>query len=82
LFYLFLQIKKNIGLNYVAGFCVGAAFLAAVARQVTIRTQQQDNSGSVADLVRRGHLKSGQRGMYVLPSCLTSVLISFLQYPQ
>lgn len=58
-----VSIRKNIGLNSVAGFCFGIAFLAAVARQVIIRTQHQDNSGSVADLVRRGHLKSGQRGI-------------------
>ncbi|CAM0903181.1 unnamed protein product [Alopecurus aequalis] len=58
-----VSIRKNIGLNSVAGFCFGVAFLAAVARQVIIRTRQQDNSGSVADLVRRGHLKSGPRGI-------------------
>uniref|UniRef100_A0ACD5USW7 Uncharacterized protein n=1 Tax=Avena sativa TaxID=4498 RepID=A0ACD5USW7_AVESA len=57
------SIRKNIGLNHVAGLCFGVAFLAAVARQVIIRTRQQDNSGSVADLVRRGHLNSGQRGI-------------------
>ncbi|KAM3389707.1 hypothetical protein ACQJBY_011705 [Aegilops geniculata] len=58
-----VSIRKNIGLNSIAGFGFGIAFLAALARQVIIRTQQQDSSGSVSDLVRRGHLKSGQRGI-------------------
>ncbi|XP_051219269.1 protein MULTIPLE CHLOROPLAST DIVISION SITE 1 [Lolium perenne] len=58
-----VSIRKNIGLNSVAGFCFGVAFLAAVGRQIMIRTRQQDNSGSVSDLVRRGHLKSGPRGI-------------------
>uniref|UniRef100_A0ACD5UEP6 Uncharacterized protein n=1 Tax=Avena sativa TaxID=4498 RepID=A0ACD5UEP6_AVESA len=58
-----VSIRKNIGLNPVAGFCFGVAFLAAIARQAIIRTRQQDTSGSVAELVRRGHLKSGQRGI-------------------
>lgn len=57
-----MQIRKNIGLNFVTGFCLGIAVLAAVARQVIIRSGERDNKGSVADLVRRGQLKSGQRG--------------------
>lgn len=56
------SIQKNIGPNFVAGFCVGIAVLAAAARQVAIRRQERDSRGSVADLVRRGQLKSGQRG--------------------
>ncbi|GJN01939.1 hypothetical protein PR202_ga19244 [Eleusine coracana subsp. coracana] len=56
------SIRKNIGLNFVTGFCLGVAVLAAVARQVIIRSRECDNKGSVADLVRRGQLKSGQRG--------------------
>ncbi|XP_039820188.1 protein MULTIPLE CHLOROPLAST DIVISION SITE 1-like [Panicum virgatum] len=59
---LFMQIRRNIGPNFVAGFCLGIAVLAAVARQVKIRSREHDNRGSVADLVRRGQLKSGQRG--------------------
>jgi hypothetical protein len=62
---LCMQIKKNIGLNFIAGFCLGITLLAAVARQVIIRIHERDNKGSVADLIRRGQLKSGQRGMYV-----------------
>uniref|UniRef100_A0A0E0PD89 Protein MULTIPLE CHLOROPLAST DIVISION SITE 1 n=1 Tax=Oryza rufipogon TaxID=4529 RepID=A0A0E0PD89_ORYRU len=56
-------IKKNIGLNFIAGFCLGITLLAAVARQVIIRIHERDNKGSVADLIRRGQLKSGQRGI-------------------
>ncbi|RCV35110.1 hypothetical protein SETIT_7G213500v2 [Setaria italica] len=56
------SIQRNIGPNFVAGFCLGIAVLAAVARQVIIRSRERDNRGSVADLVRRGQLKSGQRG--------------------
>ncbi|KAL6843678.1 hypothetical protein ACP4OV_026249 [Aristida adscensionis] len=55
------SIRKNISLNFVAGFCLGIAFLAAAARKVIVRSQEHDNRGSVADLVRRGQLKSGQR---------------------
>ncbi|CAN6236042.1 unnamed protein product [Urochloa humidicola] len=56
------SIRRNIGPNFVAGFCLGIAVLAAFARQVIVRSRQNDNTGSVADLVRRGQLKSGQRG--------------------
>ena len=65
---LFMQIRRNIGPNFVAGFCLGIAVLAAVARQVKIRSREHDNRGSVGDLVRRGQLKSGQRGKYVTNS--------------
>lgn len=58
-----VSIRRNIGLNSVAGFCFGAAFLVAIARQLIVRSRHQDTSGSVADLVRRGHLKSGPRGI-------------------
>ncbi|TVU01468.1 hypothetical protein EJB05_53072, partial [Eragrostis curvula] len=57
-----LSIRKNIGLNFVTVFCLGVAFLASVARRVIRRIRESDNKGSVADLVRRGQLKSGQRG--------------------
>ncbi|KAL5215149.1 hypothetical protein ABZP36_004301 [Zizania latifolia] len=56
-------IRKNIGLNFVAGFCLSINVLAAIARKVITRTHEHDNKGSVADLVRRGQLKSGQRGI-------------------
>nr|CAB3488043.1 unnamed protein product [Digitaria exilis] len=56
------SIRRNIGPNFVTGFCLGIAVLAAVARWVIITSQGHDNKGSVADLVRRGQLKSGQRG--------------------
>ncbi|KAG8082980.1 hypothetical protein GUJ93_ZPchr0014g46693 [Zizania palustris] len=56
-------IRKNPGLNYVAGFCLGITVLAAIARKVIIRTHEHGNKGSVADLVRRGQLKPGQRGI-------------------
>uniref|UniRef100_A0A0D9W8N5 Protein MULTIPLE CHLOROPLAST DIVISION SITE 1 n=1 Tax=Leersia perrieri TaxID=77586 RepID=A0A0D9W8N5_9ORYZ len=56
-------LRRNIGLNFIAGFCLGITLLAAVARQVISRIHERDNKGSVADLIRRGQLKSGQRGM-------------------
>ncbi|XP_062226560.1 protein MULTIPLE CHLOROPLAST DIVISION SITE 1-like [Phragmites australis] len=58
-----VSIRKNIGPNFVAGFCLGIAVLAAAARQVIVRSREHVNRGSVADLVRRGQLKSGQRGI-------------------
>ncbi|OEL12912.1 Protein MULTIPLE CHLOROPLAST DIVISION SITE 1 [Dichanthelium oligosanthes] len=57
------KIGRNIGPNFVAGFCLGIAVLAAVARQVIIRSREHDKRGSVADLVRRGQLKLGQQGI-------------------
>ncbi|TVU16018.1 hypothetical protein EJB05_39565 [Eragrostis curvula] len=57
-----VSIRKNIGLNFVTVVCLGVAFLASVARRVIRRIRESDNKGSVADLVRRGQLKSGQRG--------------------
>jgi hypothetical protein len=62
---IFIQMQKNIGPNFVAGFCVSMAFVAAAARQISLRSREHVSKGSVADLVRRGQLKSGQRGMYV-----------------
>ena len=75
---IFIQIQKNIGPNFVAGFCVGIAFLAAVARQITLRSREHDNKGSVADLVRRGQLKSGQRGTYVTYSLKLPFVFSLI----
>jgi hypothetical protein len=60
-----MQIRKNIGLNFITGFCLGIALLTAVAKGIIVRSRERDNKGSVADLVRRGQLKSGQRGRYV-----------------
>jgi hypothetical protein len=65
---LFIQIRKSIGLDFVTGFCIAVAFLAAVARQIIIRSREHDNKGSVADLVRRGQLKSRQQGRYFATS--------------
>ncbi|KAL5650235.1 hypothetical protein ACJX0J_041044, partial [Zea mays] len=56
-------MQKNIGPNFVAGFCVSMAFVAAAARQISLRSREHVSKGSVADLVRRGQLKSGQRGI-------------------
>lgn len=62
----FLQVRKNIDSKFTLGVCITFAILMIVARQIMLKMQSQSYQGSVADLVKRGQLKSDRRGMYVL----------------
>ncbi|KZV41495.1 hypothetical protein F511_35716 [Dorcoceras hygrometricum] len=52
------------GTNVTIGLCIVATILIIVARSYRARKSRNSRSGSLADLVRRGQLKSDRRGMY------------------
>nr|CAD1844677.1 unnamed protein product [Ananas comosus var. bracteatus] len=58
-----LAVRKNIDSKFTLGVCITFAILMIVARQIMLKMQSQSNQGSVADLVRRGQLKSDRRGI-------------------
>lgn len=57
-------MKRNPGSSFVIGFCIATAIFFIVGRLTAARKAMHDHPGSVADLVRRGQLKSDRRGMY------------------
>ncbi|GLU00081.1 hypothetical protein SLE2022_174750 [Rubroshorea leprosula] len=58
-----LMMKRYGGSNLVIGFCVATAILVLAVRAYVVRKSKHANPGSVADLVRRGHLRSDRRGI-------------------
>lgn len=62
---LLFQIKRNSGSKFAIALYVAFAFLVITARQIMLK-KKNHYQGSVADLVRRGQLRSDRRGMYVL----------------
>lgn len=64
IFFSGFQMKKNPGANFVVGFCIATAIFFIVGRVYAARKAMNDRPGSVADLVRRGQLRSDRRGMY------------------
>lgn len=58
------QMSKCTGNGLAIGFCVATACLAIIARVYLMGKSRNSHSGSVADLVRRGQLRSDRRGMY------------------
>lgn len=59
-------MNKCTGNGLAIGICVVTACLAIVARVYLMGKSRNNHSGSVADLVRRGQLRSDRRGMYDL----------------
>lgn len=60
-------MNKCTGNGLAIGLCIVTACLAIVARVVYLMGKSRNShSGSVADLVRRGQLRSDRRGMYDL----------------
>lgn len=59
-------MKKCSGNSIWIGICIAATVLVAAIRAYVIRKSRDNRpAGSVADLVRRGQLRSGdRRGMY------------------
>lgn len=57
-------MKKDVGMNFAIGLCVATTFLIVAIRVYVARKVSNSRPGSVADLVRRGQLKSDRRGMY------------------
>ncbi|XP_073053192.1 LOW QUALITY PROTEIN: protein MULTIPLE CHLOROPLAST DIVISION SITE 1-like [Primulina eburnea] len=54
---------KFTGMNITIGLCIVATMLIVVVRGYTARKSRNSRSGSLADLVRRGQLKSDRRGI-------------------
>jgi hypothetical protein len=50
--------------NFAIGLCIATAFLVIIVRVYAARKLKYSRPGSVADLVRRGQLRSDRRGMY------------------
>lgn len=55
--------RNNICSKYAVGLCVACALIAIVLQQRAIKNNNQKHEGSVADLVRRGQLRSDRRGI-------------------
>ncbi|GKU98188.1 hypothetical protein SLEP1_g11222 [Rubroshorea leprosula] len=58
-----LMMKKYGGSNLVIGFCIATAILIIAVRAYVVGKSRDNIHGSVADLVRRGHLRSDRRGI-------------------
>ncbi|KAI4339969.1 hypothetical protein MLD38_024851 [Melastoma candidum] len=56
-------IKRKSAAGYAIGLCVATAFVFVAVRVYMARKARKSPSGTVADLVRRGQLKSDRRGM-------------------
>ncbi|XP_073282825.1 protein MULTIPLE CHLOROPLAST DIVISION SITE 1-like [Primulina huaijiensis] len=60
---LTIATGKFPGMNITIGLCIVATMLIIVVRSYTARKSRNSRSGSLADLVRRGQLKSDRRGI-------------------
>ncbi|KAL5845498.1 hypothetical protein ACOSQ4_011456 [Xanthoceras sorbifolium] len=56
-------MKRYGGRNIAIGLCFAAAFLVIAVRAFVARKSRHKHPGSVADLVRRGQLRSDRRGI-------------------
>ncbi|KAL3505514.1 hypothetical protein ACH5RR_035355 [Cinchona calisaya] len=59
---IFLK-KKHFSISFAAGLCAVAMLLIVVLRSYLARKSRNSRPGSVADLVRRGQLRSDRRGI-------------------
>lgn len=57
-------MKRYGGKNVAIGVSFVAAVIVLVVRVIMVRKSRYKHPGSVADLVRRGQLRSDRRGMY------------------
>ncbi|XP_050378146.1 protein MULTIPLE CHLOROPLAST DIVISION SITE 1 [Argentina anserina] len=57
------KIRQRVGSNLAVGLCIATAFLVVVLRMFMVRKPKNNGQGSVADLVRRGQLRSDRRGI-------------------
>ena len=58
------QMKRQSGDNFVIGLCILATIMVISVRIYMAKKSRNNRPGSVADLVRRGQLRSDRRGMY------------------
>ncbi|XP_062029139.1 protein MULTIPLE CHLOROPLAST DIVISION SITE 1 isoform X1 [Rosa rugosa] len=57
------KIRQRVGSNLAIGLCIATAFLVVALRVFMVRKSKNNRQGSVADLVRRGQLRSDRRGI-------------------
>lgn len=58
------QMKRQYGSNFGIAFCILATILFVSVKVHLAKKARYSRPGSVADLVRRGQLRSDRRGMY------------------
>lgn len=77
-------MKKCSGNSIWIGICVAATVLVAAVRAYVVRKSRDNQpAGSVADLVRRGQLRSGdRRGMYETHTLFYLLYNSQSKYPK
>lgn len=63
-FLIWSQIKGDSGASFAIGLCIIVTFLVISLKVYVARRSRYEHSGSVADLVKRGQLRSDRRGMY------------------
>lgn len=73
------QMRKHLGNNFAIGLFITIAFFAIAVRQILARKTRYNQQGSVADLVKRGQLRSDRRGMYG-SSNLCIFILSLISY--
>ncbi|KAJ6736560.1 PROTEIN MULTIPLE CHLOROPLAST DIVISION SITE 1 [Salix viminalis] len=56
-------MKRGAGSNLVMWLCIATAFVVVFVRVYVVRKSRPSRPGSVADLVRRGQLRSDRRGI-------------------
>ncbi|KAJ4702324.1 putative Multiple chloroplast division site 1 [Melia azedarach] len=56
-------MKRHAGNSFFIGLCLATAFLVIAVRVYVVRKSNYSRPGSVADLVRRGQLRSDRRGI-------------------
>ena len=76
-------MNRNTGSKFAIWLCIASIILVTAVRMYVARKTRYSRPGSVADLVRRGQLKSDRRGMYVLfptsfPLCISPCLGTYL----
>ncbi|CAN6481529.1 unnamed protein product [Victoria cruziana] len=57
------KMKSQISFSVSFGIGILIAFVVVAVREVFVRQHRYSSPGSVADLVRRGHIKSDRRGI-------------------
>lgn len=60
---LVFVMNRYSGRNFAIGLCIATAFLVITVRVYAARKLKYSRPGSVADLVRRGQLRSDRRGI-------------------
>ncbi|OVA00657.1 hypothetical protein BVC80_9085g68 [Macleaya cordata] len=57
------QITQQLRTNFATIFCIAIAFFVIAVREYVARKSRHNQHGSVADLVKRGQLRSDRRGI-------------------